>query len=105
MVAAIHIVYHSFICDADFHTFAVKYINKHTSKTNIDSIIGQTGRVIAKIDNAQASGYVTVNGVEWAARSVDGSVLDIDTMVCIKAIEGVKLIVEPVVSAAEENEN
>jgi len=52
-----------------------------------------------------ASGYVTVNGVEWAARSVDGSVLDIDTMVCIKAIEGVKLIVEPVVSAAEENEN
>lgn len=32
--------------------FAVKYINKHTSKTNIDSIIGQTGRVIAKIDNA-----------------------------------------------------
>ena len=85
--------------------FAVKYINKHTSKTNIDSIIGQTGRVIAKIDNAQASGYVTINGVEWAARSVDGSVLDIDTMVCIKAIEGVKLIVEPVVSAAEENEN
>lgn len=75
--------------------FAVRYINKHTQKTNIDSIIGQTGRVIAQIDNAQASGYVVVNGIEWAARSTDAGVIEIDTMVTVKAIEGVKLIVEP----------
>lgn len=86
--------------------FAVKYVNKHTTKTNLDSIIGQTGRVIAKIDNAQASGYVVFNGNEWAARSVDGSVIDIDTMVTIKSIEGVKLMVEPIVqAAAEEKQN
>lgn len=86
--------------------FAVKYVNKHTAKTNLDSIIGQTGRVIAKIDNAQASGYVVFNGNEWAARSVDGSVIDIDTMVTIKSIEGVKLMVEPIVqAAAEEKQN
>ena len=75
--------------------FAVRYINKHTQKTNIDSIIGQTGRVIAQIDNAQASGYVVVNGIEWAARSADAGVIDVDTMVTVKAIEGVKVIVEP----------
>lgn len=75
--------------------FAVRYINKHTQKTNIDSIIGQTGRVIAQIDNAQASGYVVVNGIEWAARSVDADVIEVDTMVTVKAIEGVKVIVEP----------
>lgn len=75
--------------------FAVRYINRHTQKTNIDSIIGQTGRVIAKIDNAQASGYVVVNGLEWAARSVDAGVIEVDTMVTVKAIEGVKVIVEP----------
>ena len=75
--------------------FAVRYINRHTQKTNIDSIIGQTGRVIAQIDNAQASGYVVVNGLEWAARSVDAGVIEVDTMVTVKAIEGVKVIVEP----------
>ena len=75
--------------------FAVRYINRHTQRTNIDSIIGQTGRVIAQIDNAQASGYVVVNGLEWAARSVDAGVIEVDTMVTVKAIEGVKVIVEP----------
>lgn len=78
--------------------FAVRYVNKHTQKTNIDSIIGQTGRVIAQIDNAQASGYVVVNGLEWAARSADASVIEIDTMVKVKAIEGVKVIVERLAS-------
>lgn len=78
--------------------FAVRYVNKHTQKTNIDSIIGQTGRVIAQIDNAQASGYVVVNGLEWAARSADASVIEVDTMVKVKAIEGVKVIVERLAS-------
>lgn len=67
--------------------FALRYVNRHTTKTNIDS-------VIAQIDNAQASGYVTINGIEWAARSADGSVMEVDTMVTVKSIEGVKVIVE-----------
>ena len=74
--------------------FALRYVNRHTTKTNIDSVIGQTGRVIAQIDNAQASGYVTINGIEWAARSADGCVMEVDTMVTVKSIEGVKVIVE-----------
>ena len=75
--------------------FAVKYINRNTTRTNVDSIIGQTGRVIAQIDNAQASGYVVLNGAEWAARSADGGIIPVDTMVSVKAVEGVKVIVMP----------
>lgn len=74
--------------------FAVKYVNRHTTKTNVDSIIGMTGRVIAQIDNEQASGYVTINGAEWAARSADGTIIPVDTIVKVKSIEGVKVIVE-----------
>lgn len=85
----------SFIMLIFTRPFAIKYVNRHTTKTNIDSVIGQTGRVIAQIDNAQASGYVVINGLEWAARSADSRVIDIDTMVTVKAIEGVKVIVEP----------
>lgn len=80
--------------------FAMKYINRNTTKTNADSIIGMNARVIAVIDNEQASGYVTINGAEWAARSTDGAVIPVDTIVQVKSIEGVKVIVEP---AAAEN--
>lgn len=80
--------------------FAMKYINRNTTKTNVDSIIGMNARVIAVIDNEQASGYVTINGAEWAARSTDGAVIPVDTIVQVKSIEGVKVIVEP---AAAEN--
>lgn len=76
--------------------FAMKYINRHTTKTNVDSIIGMTGRVIAQIDNEQASGYVTINGAEWSARSVGGEVIPVDAIVQVKSIEGVKVIVEQV---------
>lgn len=75
--------------------FAMKYINRNTTKTNVDSIIGMNARVIAVIDNEQASGYVTINGAEWAARSTDGTVIPVDTIVQVKFIEGVKVIVEP----------
>lgn len=80
--------------------FAMKYINRNTTRTNVDSIIGMKARVIAVIDNEQASGYVTINGAEWAARSADGAVIPVDTIVQVKSVEGVKVIVEP---AAAEN--
>lgn len=76
--------------------FAVKYINRHTTRTNVDSIIGMTGRVIAQIDNEQASGYVTINGAEWAARSAGGDIIPVDAIVQVKSVEGVKVIVEQV---------
>ena len=72
---------------------AVKYINKKTVKTNVESMEGAIGRVIATIDNDQASGYVVIEGQEWAARSSDGCVIPVDTMVKVESVEGVKVIV------------
>ena len=57
--------------------------------------IGKTGIVTAQIDNTEGVGQVTVLGSVWTARSLDGSILPEGENVVIKAIEGVKLIVEP----------
>lgn len=41
-------------------------------------------------------GAVRLSGVEWSARSADGSPVAAGTVVRIDAIEGVKLIVTPI---------
>ena len=48
------------------------------------------------IDNLHETGAVRLSGVEWTARSADGSPVAAGTVVRIDAIEGVKLIVTPV---------
>ena len=74
--------------------WAVKYLNKDSSKTNVESIPGETGVVIQKIDNLQAQGQVMVKGMEWTARSKSGAVIEEGKVVKVLAVEGVKLIVE-----------
>ena len=66
---------------------AVKYFNKDRVKTN--------AIVISEIDNLQGIGQVTVNGQEWSARNVRGDErLSVGSVVFIRAISGVKLMVE-----------
>ena len=50
---------------------------------------------------------MVVNGLEWSARSADSSIIEVDTMVTVKAIEGVKVIVERCVldESAESKDN
>lgn len=74
---------------------AVKYFNVKRVRTNVEGLIGKQGIVTADIDNVRATGQVTVNGQEWSARSVDDNVnITSGTVVKVKAINGVKLIVE-----------
>lgn len=73
---------------------AVRYMNRDVQKTNVDSIPGKTGIVVQKINNLQAEGSVTVNGMEWTARSKTGEVIEEGTVVKVFGVEGVKLIVE-----------
>ena len=48
-----------------------------------------------EIDNLKASGLVSVRGQDWTARSVrDDAVIPKGSVVDIRAISGVKLIVE-----------
>lgn len=73
---------------------ALKYMNKGVEKTNVDSIPGQKGIVTQTIDNLKAEGKVTIQGMEWSARSKDESVIEEGKVVKVAAVEGVKLIVE-----------
>ena len=40
--------------------------------TNLDRVLGDTGRVTETIDNARSAGAVYVDGKTWTARSADG---------------------------------
>ena len=74
---------------------AVKYFNKDRVKTNAESLVGQQAIVISEIDNLQGIGQVTVGRQEWSARSTDDNKkLPVGSVVIIRAISGVKLIVE-----------
>ena len=74
---------------------AVKYFNKDRVRTNAESLVGQQAIVISEIDNLQGVGQVTVGGQEWSARTTtEGVKLPVGSVVVIRAISGVKLMVE-----------
>ena len=74
---------------------AVKYFNKDRVRTNVESMFLSQAIVVGEIDNLHGVGRVTTGGKEWSARTtVDGIVLPVGTVVIIKAVSGVKLIVE-----------
>lgn len=74
---------------------AVKYFNKDRAKTNVDSIVGKQAIVTAAINNLKAEGQVTLDGMEWTARSTeDGNNIPEGAVVTVAKVQGVKLIVE-----------
>ena len=62
--------------------------------TNADRLIGKQAVVTEPIDNILGKGAATINGLEWTARSSDGSNIEKDAVVTVEAIEGAKLIVK-----------
>lgn len=74
---------------------AVKYFNKDRVKTNVESLVGKQAIVTSEINNLQGIGQVTVGGREWSARTIkEGITLPAGSVVMIRAINGVKLMVE-----------
>lgn len=73
---------------------AVKYFNQEREKTNADSLIGQNAVVKEEINTIKATGRVEVNGMEWSAKTEHTEIIEVNTVVSIKGIQGVKLIVE-----------
>ena len=73
---------------------AMRYMNKNRTITNSESLVGKEAVVLQEINNLKAAGQVQVNGIEWTARADDmEDVIEKGAIVCIKKIEGVKLIV------------
>lgn len=70
-----------------------KYITPRRVKTNIDALVGAQGIVTVQIDNLRSTGKIKLNGMEWTARSGDGSQIPVGAVVRVEKIEGVKAIV------------
>ena len=65
---------------------------KNVQKTNADRLIGREGVVIVPFNSTEGQGQVKVEGQIWSAKS--GEDYTEGTKVTVKAIEGVKLVVE-----------
>lgn len=74
---------------------AGKWIQPATEKTNADRILDADAMVIETINNIEASGQIKVGGAIWTARSADGEVIPVGTLVRVERIEGVKAMVTP----------
>ena len=74
--------------------FALKVMDRNRTKTNIDEVIGKQAEVIEPIDNQKEQGKVRFRGVEWMARSVDGSTVAAGDVVTVEEVSGVKLLVK-----------
>ena len=61
----------SFILLIFTRPFAIKYINRNTEKTNVESLEGKKARVTSDVDNDAGTGTAVVGGQEWTARSAD----------------------------------
>lgn len=71
-----------------------KIIKTKIQPTNSDMSIGQEAVVTEEVNNLLGKGQAKIRGVVWTARSADNSIIPKDSIVIVKAIEGVKLIVE-----------
>ena len=72
-----------------------RYVDSRSVATNADRSIDRTAVVTERIDNLAATGAVKLDGVVWTARSTDDAVaIETGERVTVRAIEGVKLIVE-----------
>lgn len=75
---------------------AKKHFTPKLTRTNVDAVVGSTGKVTLRIDNDAASGQVKLGAMEWTARSTSGAVIEEGTRIRVDKIEGVKAFVSPV---------
>lgn len=88
----------SIICVVAIRPLANKLKNKNGGvATNCDRHIGKIAEVVVDINNVEAVGQVKVDGAVWSAKSTIDVVIPAGTMVKVDKIEGVKLIVAPIV--------
>ena len=71
-----------------------RYAEGKAVPTNLDRVLGDSGKVTETIDNENSTGAVYVDGKTWTARSADGAVIPEGAMVEILRMEGVKLFVK-----------
>ncbi|MBN2383588.1 NfeD family protein [bacterium] len=63
---------------------------------SLDGLIGSPGYVIQAITPDTNQGKVSIDREEWMASSTDGQAIDLDQMVIIDKVEGMKVYVSPI---------
>lgn len=82
---------------------AMRYLNRKTTATNVDSLIGEEAVVTEEIHNLMGKGQVMVRGVGWTARAAkEDEVIPCNAVVRVIKIDGVKVIVEKVEAKVED---
>lgn len=92
-----------FVISSTILLFATKpIVNKFLDKdkivkTNAYSIEGKVGKVTIDIDSIEGKGQIKINGELWSAKSENNDIIPKDTEVIIEKIDGVKVIVKPLI--------
>ena len=74
--------------------WAMRYVERNRTKTNVEGLVGKTVRVTQEVNNRMNTGTAMLDGQEWSARAVkEEQVYAANTLVVVKEIRGVKLIV------------
>ena len=69
---------------------------KKSVPTNKDALIGEKAIITEDIDNIAEKGALKLHGIEWSARSENGSAIKKGAVVRICSVSGVKLFVEEI---------
>jgi membrane protein implicated in regulation of membrane protease activity len=70
------------------------YKRSHQIETNVNAMIGRTGVVSETIDPIHKTGRVKLDGDYWMAQSANGTIIETNELVRIKAINSIVLEVE-----------
>ena len=66
---------------------------KKGTETNLERLIGKEAIVVESINNLNGTGRVKLQGIDWAARSANGSEIPANSTVIFEKIEGNNAIV------------
>jgi membrane protein implicated in regulation of membrane protease activity len=76
--------------------FMLKYAYRQSNnvKTNVEALVGKTGRVIETIHNAENQGRVIVNGDDWKAEAENDEIIETGSKIQVLEINSTILIVK-----------
>ena len=86
----------SVLCLMFVRPVALRYLHKNKDErvSNVDAIIGRTGRVSETIVEG-GHGRVAIDGDDWKALSIDGSQIEKDALVEVVSIDSIIITVRP----------
>jgi membrane protein implicated in regulation of membrane protease activity len=78
--------------------FVLKYLHKRSDKikTNVDALIGKTGRVTEPINSSKNEGRIIVEGDDWRAETENNEIINIGEKIVIVRVDSTILIVKPI---------